>query len=406
MSFVLRALGGPSAKISIGIIYFVLYVLPPVVCYFAVAVLAITPQTHTTRVALWPLTALLALRAVVSVDTSHEKPEHQISDINLMALVISMFLIATRTLGWTLTKEPFVRHFRPANSPPSIIMDAIDLTLNFRGHGWNWSHGLYIPHETRPTNRTAFVFHAFFSAVIHALILGILHRAILTSVSVEVGAISGGSTIFDDTLPFPLRYLRSSLISACAAFAIYAMIQMGYDLATVLAVLFFGQDPAQWPPIFDAPWYATSLSEFWGRKWHQCHRQHFLVLGGYPLSVVFGRAGMVIGAFLASGIFHHIVLLTLDSRIELRWMLTGFGMMGPGLLAERAFRQLTGRWVGGIVGWIWTMTWLLLWGNVIVEGSAKARFVGYGSLIDGVPSLGVLVDRLVISFDAWLHTFG
>ena len=48
-----------------------------------------------------------------------------------------MFSVATRTLDWALAKGPLVRHLRPANSSPSIIMDALDLVSNSRGHAGN-----------------------------------------------------------------------------------------------------------------------------------------------------------------------------------------------------------------------------------------------------------------------------
>ena len=88
-----------------------------------------------------------------------------------------MFSVAVRTLDWTFAKEPLVRHLRPANSSPSTFMDALDLASNFRGHGWEWSHRSYIPHETCPANRIAFVFCTFLSVVAHAWISGTLHRA-------------------------------------------------------------------------------------------------------------------------------------------------------------------------------------------------------------------------------------
>jgi len=214
--------------------------------------------------------------------------------------------------------------------------------------------------------------------------------------------VPGGITIFDETLPFLVRYLRASIISTFAAFGIYAVEQMGYDLSTIPAILVLGQDPAQWPPVFDAPWRATSLSDFWGRRWHQWFRRAFLVLGGRPLSFVLGRPGIVIGAFLASAVFHHIALVGLDSQVEIWWMLVGFGMIGPGILAERAFHRLTGRRVGGVVGWVWTMAWLLLWGNAMVEGFARAGMFSCASVLDGL--LPARISQLVVDFDVWLHT--
>ncbi|KAF8552008.1 hypothetical protein OG21DRAFT_1444205 [Imleria badia] len=395
-----NALGVPSTKIPIDGTTFVSYVLPPSICYFVVAFLAVIPQTRIVRVALWPLVALLALRAALSVDMSLGRLERKSLNIDL---VLFMLTVAARTLDWTLAKEPLVRHLRPANSSPSTIMDTLDLVSNFRGHGWEWSgYRSYIPRETRPANRMAFVFLAFVSAVAHALICGALQRAILTLAPVGV-FIPGGSTIFDETLPSLVQYPRATIITTLTALAIYTVLQMGYDLASIPAILVLGQDPAQWPPAFDAPWRATSLSNFWGRRWHQLLRHIFLVLGGYPLSLVLGRAGIVIGAFLASAVVHHIVLSTLNSQLEIWWMLVGFGMMAPGILAERVYHQLTGRRVGGVLGWVWAMSWLLLWGNVIVEGFARAGMFGCARFVDSALPVRISVEHLVIDFEVWLH---
>ncbi|KAI9567223.1 hypothetical protein HD554DRAFT_2193151 [Boletus coccyginus] len=392
-----NALGVPSTKFPIDNAIFVSYVLPPLVCYFVVALLAVTPQTRTLRVAVWPLVALLSLRAALSVDMSLDKPGQKF--LNLF-----MLTIATRTLGWTLPKEPLLRHLRPANSAPSTILDALDLGSNVRGHGWDWSGGLYVPRQTRPANRAAFVFSTFLSAIVNTLICGALHRAILMLAPVGGGPIPEGSTIFDETLPFLVQYLRAAIISALAGFAICAVVQMNYDLGTMVAVLVLGQDPAQWPPILDAPWRATSLGDFWGRRWHQMLRQTFLLLGGYPLSFLLGRAGIVIGAFLASGVVHHIMMVALGNPTESWRMLVGFGMMAPGILLERAFQQLTGRRVGGVVGWVWTMGWVLLWGNLIVEEFARTGMYGSTGFVDSVLPVRIPVERLVIGFDGWLHT--
>ncbi|KAF9242040.1 hypothetical protein BU15DRAFT_72971 [Melanogaster broomeanus] len=129
------------------------------------SVLAVTPRTHALLVALWPVVALLALRAALSLDLSLSKPEHAFLNV---VLVLSMLLIATRTLVWTLAKEPLKRHIRPANSTPSILMDALDLAANLRGYGRDWSKGLHVPRETRPLTRARFVAYAVLSAGLHA----------------------------------------------------------------------------------------------------------------------------------------------------------------------------------------------------------------------------------------------
>lgn len=312
-----------------------------------------------------------------------------------------MFAITARALDLALTKEPLVRRLRPANSAPSIIMDALDLSTNSRGVGWNWSHGLYIPRERRPTNRTAFVLCTFLSAAWYASLFGVLHRAVLSF----TGVVSNpeGSTIFDQTLPFATQYLRACIISTLSAFATCFSLLMAYDLSTIPAVLFLGQDPAQWPPAFDAPWRATSLIDFWGRRWHQWLRRVFLFLGGDPLGVFFGRVGTILGALIASAVVHDIFLLVIDPDAEPWRMLVGFGMMGPAMLAERAFYKVTGRKVCGVVGWVWTMAWMVVLGNGMIEGVIKVRGFGSATLIDGVVPVRILVEYLVMAFDRWLH---
>ena len=313
-----------------------------------------------------------------------------------------MVLIVTRTLDWTLAKGPLTRHLRPVKDSKSTIMDALDLASTMRGYGWDWSDGVYIPCETRPTNRRGFTFHTVLSAAFHALFCGILHSAIRTFSPTGLGSLSGGS-IFDETLPFHARYLRASIISLFAVLEIYAGVQTCYDMCTITAVLVFRQDPAQWPPAFGSPWRATSLSELWGRRWHQFHRRVLLIQGGFPLSFVLGRVGFIIGAFLSSGMLHHIAMVPLNDQLASWRMLAGFGMVGSGVLAERAFKQFTGRKVSGAVGWVWTMAWLLLWGNVIIDAHARAGMFGHLNVTDGMVPGQAMAERLVANFDAWLH---
>ncbi|KAF9244975.1 hypothetical protein BU15DRAFT_71328 [Melanogaster broomeanus] len=270
------ALGLPTLA-SINLASFVSYVLPAVLSYLGVAVLAIMPRTQSLRIALWPLVALLALRAALSFDFSSGNPHGVFQNVQLM---ISMLLIAMYALEWTLATEPLKRRIRPAKSTPSVIMDALDLALNIRGYGWDYSKRL-------PRH--------------HAFIWGIVHKAFQCFSPNIFDSLHGG-TIFDETLPFFIRYFRSTIITIIFLSSVYCNLQMIYNLCIIPAVLVLGQDPAQWPPAFDSPWMATSVNNFWARRWHQWFRRTFLFLGGDPLSLVFGSGGRILGGFLASGV--------------------------------------------------------------------------------------------------------
>ena len=341
-----------------------------------------------------------------------------------------MFFIMVRVLNWALARKPLKRHLRPVNSAQLTLMDALDLVSNLRGHGWDWSHGVYIPQETRPSNHTGFILHTVLSAVANAFAVGILHTALRSFFPVELRTLPGGPTldetfsplhrvtcflvtfkdipgpsIFDESLPPYLQFLRSSIITIFVLLCVYAGLQAFYDLCTLFGVLALGQDPAQWPPFFDAPWRAISVSDFWGRRWHQWLRNTLLVLGGYPLSFVFGRAGMVMGVFLASAVCHSVWLHALSGNGEFWRMLVGYGMMGLGIIIEHLFKYVTGRKVRGLFGWAWTLVWVLLWGNVIVDGYARASsgMVAAANPTYLVLPVRKLVEYLVTGFDNWLH---
>ena len=280
-------------------------------------------------------------------------------------------------------------------------MDALDLVTTFRGYGWDWSRGLHVSRDTRPTNRMTFAFCALLSTIGNGLLCGACHR-VIHAFTRDFGFSPSGPSIFDETLPFPVRYFRASIISTFALVTTYSGVQLTYNAFTVLGILVFGQDPAQWPPAFDQPWFSTSLSDLWSRRWHQTYR-HTIIVCAYPFYLVFGRVGGIIAGFLASGLIHHFIMLAFGSRLEPWRMIIGFGMMAPGMIAERAYYKCTGNKVGGIVGWVWTMSWLLVWGNVIAEGFLQVGMFGQPSAIDSDIKVWVLLEKLVMDFDAWLH---
>ncbi|KAI6046704.1 membrane bound O-acyl transferase family-domain-containing protein [Pisolithus marmoratus] len=368
------------------------HVLPACVSYYVFAVLVILPGTRTLRISLWPLIVLLAYRAAVLVDFSCNNPQR--TYLNLV-----MFIMVMRTLEWTFLKDPLKRHVRPT---PSIFIDALDLATNLRGVGWNWSEGLRLPPETRPTSRLRFAIYVLLSALYHSFICGTLHTATQAFAPEAFTALSGG-TIFDDTLPPLIRYTRSSIISIIVAFDIYAGMQMAYDICSFIGVMIVRQDPAQWPPVFDEPWKATSLHDFWGYRWHQIMRRLFIVLGGWPLGFVFGRVGYLFGAFLVSGIYHIVSVAVLNRSVEWWCMVFSFEMMAVGVIIEHVFTKMTGKRVGGWVGNAWTIAWLLLWGNRMINALARGGLFASTAPIGTAAAVEGVVVHFMTALDRWLR---
>ncbi|KAG1849682.1 hypothetical protein DFJ58DRAFT_450088 [Suillus subalutaceus] len=404
----------PTARVPLTTATFVSGVLPPVVCGFATAFLVLLSRTQPVRIVLWPITAILAFRAATSLDVSMGQPKYNFLNTQLqvssrrtrincysveLILQQTMFFIAARTLEWTLQTKPFIRMARRSSKQNSVL-DMFDLIFSVRGCGWDWSQGLYIPPETHPTSsRLAFAASTLVSGLKHLFLCGAIHSAVQSFSPETFGSVDGG-TIFDQSLPPHLRYLRSSIIATLCAFCIYSGLQTCYELTVIPCVLLLRQHPDQWPPSFDSPWRSTSLRDFWSRRWHQWLRRLFIFFGGRPLSLLFGRVGGVIGAFLVSGFFHHLALSAIAPSSEMWRMVLPFGMMGVGMIIERA---VAGNQTGGWMGWIWTMCWMVLWGNVMVDGWARAGMFGGSTILDSTMPLRQPIERLVRTFDEYLH---
>ena len=50
--------------------------------------------------------------------------------------------------------------------------------------------------------------------------------------------------------------------------------------------------------------------------------------------------------------------------------------MGIGVLAEGYWQNVTGKKVGGLFGWLWTMTWMVTGGNILVDGWMRTGLGG------------------------------
>jgi hypothetical protein len=125
--------------------------------------------------------------------------------------------------------------------------------------------------------------------------------------------------------------------------------QLSYQFLAIVFIVLFQQHPSQWPPIFDSLWLSTSLSELWGRRWHQMMRDVVLNLGGQPFNSLFGRLGGLLGAFLVPGIVHDIELRSLGQGSSVG--IIGFWVMnGVGVVLERIWTKTTGRRVAP--GWV------------------------------------------------------
>ena len=277
-------------------------------------------------------------------------------------------------IEWALRSQPLER---PKRDPlRGLLHDALDLCCNLRGIGWSWSKGLHIPPETRPTHsNAAFVRSTALRTVRDIVVCDVVQATLQHLGPDSFGSLHGG-TIFDARLALPQRYLWSSLLSLLTVIGIYFSLDMLYHIAALVAFAISRQDPAAWPPVCRAPWAATSLSDFWGRRWHQVFRHIFVQFGYRPARTVFGPLGGVLGVFLLSGTMHDICIWSLARGTDFGKIGGFFVLHGVGVVVEQAYERVTRRKVQGFAGWLWAMSFLLATGNLVVDAWLTRGFIG------------------------------
>jgi len=77
------------------------------------------------------------------------------------------------------------------------------------------------------------------------------------------------------------------------------------------------------------------------------------------------------GAFAVSAIIHHVAVWGAGNGSEFSTAGGGFLLMGLGVVMEVEFKKVTGMRVQGFSGWLWTMSWTLVWGTFMLDGWAR-----------------------------------
>ena len=185
-----------------------------------------------------------------------------------------------------------------------------------------------------------------------------------------------GGTLFDPSLPPLQRYRNSSLVTLGAGFYIYLVVDSVYHLLAALFTLLFQQYPSQWPPFFDVPLLSTSLTSFWGRRWHQLFRESFVEVGGKPMEKYFGRVGRILGAFTVSGALHDTGMRGMCRGPDTLQVVGFFLLNAAGMIVEYAWKKATGKHIGGIIGFLWAFSFLIMTGNIYVDVLARRGLLG------------------------------
>ena len=316
-----------------------------------------------------------------------------------------MWAIALKAFEWTfIIEKPIRRYQTPKEGEPlkerpltleNIFLDATDLLFNHRGLGWSWSSEPFPRNPSPPPSLAT----QFFKLLVKITAFDAAHYLVQlmrpSTYRLE------GDTIFDDTLDTLPRLIQVSCISLCGMVVIYASVDIMYQVCALVGQIFFGQSAAQWPRIANRPWMSTSVTEFWGKRWHQFFRHLFVVFGSRPGGKIAGWYGSVMGAYVVSAIMHVWGLWGLGRGTEFTHTGGFFIMVGLATILERKWKLWTGKAVTGVSGTHWATAWQLVWGSGMVDAWARRGMVANDFLRKELRFGKALIDILLTVVD-WI----
>jgi len=378
--------------------------------FYALAVLSILPNTFVLKLSLLPFVVWQAWRCAVGLNFSMAFAEsigHPDSDrlrFWNMSFVISMIFMALRALEWTFMMKPIRKYEvkEDQDAPvereltvPNVLLDAFDLFCNQRGIRWSWSHKPF------PAAKTTTAPQLSIAGVLATMLLKFTAldtaQYIMQRVSPAINQPGGGS-IFNPSLPLLPRVGGAALSGICGGVWTYSIVDSLYHIATLIGRVLFRQPASEWPRLSHRPWLATSVREFWSFRWHQFFRHFFVVFGARPGGALFGLPGAVMGAFTMSALIHHLGLWGVGYGTEFSTAGGFFLLMGVGVIIEGAFERATGSPVRGWWGWLWAMSWVLVWGMFMLDGWARHGILASDFFPDRLRPGKFLVDSVISLF--------
>ncbi|KAI9443929.1 hypothetical protein H4582DRAFT_1917860 [Lactarius indigo] len=387
-------------------------VFPLLLTYYVLAVLAILPKTFPFRLLLQPVFLWQTWRCVSDVDLSAwlaqflglqsaGRAGDRIIVLNYQFVAI-LFLLVLRSFEWTfIIKEPLRKYelTMGQNTPiekrlsfSSVLLDAFDLCCNMRGIGWSWSPKSLSRWSTAPRSESLPSLFASFVFYITAFDTA---QYLIQLVCYNISGNPSEGSIFDPNLNFFPRNAWAAFASICGGVWVYSLIGTTYCIVALIARVVLRQPASHWPPLSHSPWRSTSIHEFWSSRWHQLFRHLFITFGARPGGALLGRPGALMGGFAVSAVFHHVSAWGLAGDSPEPSMGGFFLLMGLGATMEDAFEKATGTSVQGFSGWLWTMSWSIMWGRHIFDGLVRSGMLASEFFPYGLRPGKALVDAII-----------
>ncbi|GAA98265.1 uncharacterized protein L969DRAFT_59374 [Mixia osmundae IAM 14324] len=305
---------------------------------------------------------------------------------SLLALPFGMFLLtmAIKLLDWGYTARPVlyvglddaIKESDGKEDVKGGLLARAKWTMKLfctqRGIGWNFGPPV-ASQRSMPPNDSMFV-----ARVVHAIVIRVivgLPFTVIAAVSMfsDAGQLYGPSWIYviyenlsNGTYTGPLVRMLAviSLVVQQVCYSDAGMLLLSLLGYTIDRIVPF--DARLYPPMFpNSPWRATSIASLWSYHWHDQFRTplrfvYLTATKATPGPKRFKRFVAVFAAMGVSGLWLHDIPFQLATSYKpFDWRLgftTFFLWHAAAIAAEDVYRAITGRKVGGKLGWLWTMT--------------------------------------------------
>ena len=186
---------------------------------------------------------------------------------------------------------------------------ALDFVTSLRGNSWfagtHWDWAPKALVEKRSVSRSRFV-------VTESLTLLPLYLAL------DVLDAIAKSRMWDTTNPFPITSLSWPeqiifSITVCAQTALNMSISY---ILTAVPFILMGSHPENWPPLFHSPFSATSLTDFWTKRWHTIFRRVFLRISNFMLRIFPIRTNQTLQPSTAERTLRSILVFALSATLH------------------------------------------------------------------------------------------
>ncbi|KAG0151709.1 hypothetical protein CROQUDRAFT_650735 [Cronartium quercuum f. sp. fusiforme G11] len=181
---------------------------------------------------------------------------------------------------------------------------------------------------------------------------------------------------------FLLKSLAPYLNALPHAFSTWLVLEVQCNIVTMIELGFYYIGPKLLPqsispgpfdstlysPLFPDLWGQSSIGAFWSKGWHSVFRRHIMFCVASPIARLCDPLGKFMStqignlfAMIFSSLFHEYILISIAPSGDPTYSTSKVWLYSAlAIVLESIFKMVTGKKVGGLIGKIWTYSFILI----------------------------------------------